>query len=118
MTETKQEEKKTTKHNEEFKKGFDDGFHKGIVQGYIKGHTDASEDFSKTREKNFMLKIIEVISRSLKENVFSNTPIQALLNAIKSLMKNISNISLPNISLPNISLSLPKKEAQPVLATV
>ena len=104
-------EKIEVKQSEEFKKGFDDGFHKGIVQGYIKGHTDALEEVSKKSEQNFIIRIIEIISKALKENVFSNIPIQSLLKAIRSLIKSISQLSLPSISF-----SSPKKELKPVLA--
>ena len=97
-------------HSEEFKKGFEDGFHKGIVQGYIKGHTDASGELTETQEQNFMAKIVEIISKVFKENMFSNTPIQSLLNAIKSLIKNIGNLKFPKLSIPTIN------KLEPVLA--
>jgi|GEM_PF-6080261 len=97
--------------SEEFKKGFDDGFHKGIVQGYIKGHTDASDELTvaQKQENNFMAKIVAIISKVFKENLFSNTSIQSLLNAIKSLIKNIGSIKFPKLSIST-------EKPEPVLA--
>jgi flagellar biosynthesis/type III secretory pathway protein FliH len=89
-------EENRVEETKEYQKGFEEGFHKGIVQGYIKGHTDATEELTQSREKSFILKIVETISKVLKEAVFINTPLQSLLNAIKSLIRAIPNlISLP-----------------------